>query len=318
VPKSKRDWRPTASLDTLIARAHLFEDIRDFFKEKKVLALETPLLGAYTGTDPCLESFQIYAQGKRVGYLQTSPEFSMKRFLAAYPEQPIYQITRAFRAEEEGRWHHPEFTILEWYRPGWTLAMLQEEVQELLHRVLGVSEGERVTYAHLFQTHYGFCPHTVSQTQLESTVLSEGGEGLSLSDGRRRDDCLDFLISHGIEPRLGLERPVFVYDYPASQAALAKVKGDPPVAARFECYYQGRELANAYDEVVDAEEQRKRFAQDNHLRETLGLDRVEPDPFLLAALDSLPKGVGIALGVDRLCCLALGLEDLSEVLSFRY
>ena len=305
------DWRPTASLETLRLRADIIGRVRAFFASRGMLEVETPLLGRHTVTDPHIESIGI---GR--SYLQTSPEYAMKRLLAA-GSGPIFQICKAFRAEESGSRHNPEFTMLEWYRPGFDHDQLMDEVDAMLQEVVSAAAAERETYEALYQRHVGANPHRADAAELARAAEACGvtvAEGLGLS----RDDWLNLLMAQVIEPQLGAEAPVFVYDYPADLAALAKIRpGEPPVAERFEVYFRGTELANGYHELTGAREQRERFERDNETRRALGYDEIEPDERLLAALESgVPASAGVALGLDRLILIATGARTLADVLSF--
>jgi len=313
------DWRPTAPLGNLRRRAEVVAKVRTFFAERDVLEVETPSLSTATVTDLHLASLRLAddaaSAGLRGAYLQTSPEFHMKRLLAA-GSGPIFQIARAFRDGESGRRHNPEFTILEWYRPGWDHHRLMDEVGELLSIVLGVAPAERITYRDAFQRHTGLDPFSAGDDDLERCAADHGmppprGE---LS----RDDRLHLVMSAAVEPELGRTRPTFVYDYPASQAALARIRDDePPVAERFEAYVGGVELANGYHELVDANEQARRFVADQRTRERAGMRPVRPDGRLLAALaHGLPPCAGVALGLDRLVMLACEAESIDQVIAF--
>jgi lysyl-tRNA synthetase class 2 len=305
------DWRPTASIEALRLRAAILGRIRKFFESRGVLEVETPVLGRATVTDPHIHSI-------RAGeaYLQTSPEYAMKRLLAS-GSGPIFQICKAFRADESGSRHNPEFTLLEWYRPGFDHHRLMDEVDALLQEVVGAAGAERVSYEALFQRHVGTNPHAA-----DACELARAAESLSVSVAEAatltREDWLNLLMAHVIEPKLGSSAPVFVYDYPADLAALAKIRaGEPPVAERFEVYFRGTELANGYHELTDAREQRERFRRDIETRRALGSDDVEPDERLLAALESgIPASAGVALGVDRLVLIAASAPSLRDVLSF--
>lgn len=312
------DWRPGATLDILRARARLNADIRSFFAARGVLEVETPLLCAATVTDLHLASFVVAGAP---GYLQTSPEFAMKRLLAA-GSGPIYQLGKAFRAGDLGARHNPEFTLLEWYRPGFSLAQLMAETEALLLATLGealaFTSCDRTTYRALFEARFALNPHAADVGVLRARVTAE----TSFGDAAALDAaaCLDLLFSSCLEPALGHERPLFVSDFPASQAALSRVivnaDGDR-VAARCEVYVRGMELANGYDELLDSAEQRRRFAADNALRRERGLPEIPLDERLLAALaQGLPACSGIALGVDRLLMLRTGATSLDEVLAF--
>lgn len=321
----RSDWRPSASLDVLRLRAHLLATIRAFFAARGVLEVDTPALSTAGASDPHLESFTVSygGPGPRHGqilYLHTSPEFPMKRLLAA-GSGSIYQIAKVFRDGEAGRRHNPEFTLVEWYRVGFDHRQLMVEVAELVTSLLGdrlLGTTEQLSYAEVFQRYLDLDPHRASITELTACVE---GQGLSAPPGMPEDDpdpWLDLLLSHCIEPRLGQGRLTFIDDYPVSQAALAQVRpGDPPVGERFELYLQGIELANGFYELGDAQEQRRRFVADNEIRAARGLATVPVDEQLLAALAAgLPAGAGVALGFDRLLMIAAGKSSLEEVLAF--
>lgn len=319
------DWRPGATLDILRERARLNADIRSFFSARGVLEVETPLLCATTATDLHLASFAVgdrdvpaAGEGPSAGkYLQTSPEFAMKRLLAA-GSGPIYQLGKSFRAGDRGARHNPEFTMLEWYRPGFSLAQLMMETAALLATTLACGECDRTSYRALFEARFALNPHVAGVAALRALVEKETSYGAA--GDLDAVACLDLLFSACIEPGLGRERPLFVFDFPAAQAALAQVgvnsDGDR-VAARCEVYVRGMELANGYDELVDPAEQRRRFDADNALRRARGLPRIPVDDRLLAALaHGLPACSGIALGVDRLLMLRTGAPSLDAVLAF--
>lgn len=317
-------WQPTAGREALLARARLLAQIRRFFAERGVLEVETPLLASHTVTDPFIEPFAVSGAvlpaavapgGKR--YLQTSPEYAMKRLLAA-GSGPIYQLCKAFRDDECGARHNPEFTLLEWYRPGFDEQALMDEVEALLGACLGRVDSLRLSYAALFEEVLGLDPHRATARELEQRARAEVDVGALRAD---RDTWLDLLLTHCIEPELAHRGIVGVHDFPASQAALActrEVDG-VQVARRFEFYVDGVELANGYFELRDPVEQRRRFAADNTRRVALDRPQREPDPFLLAALEAgLPECSGVALGVDRLLMVAIGAASLAEVLSFSW
>jgi len=313
-------WRPTASLDNLRRRAQLLDRVRSFFAERGVLEVETPLLGAATVSDLHLSSLSCSGSAvapDRALYLQTSPEFAMKRLLAAHGE-PIYQVCKAFRDGEAGRLHNPEFTILEWYRPGWDHHRLMQEVDELLATTLATPPGERITFREAFQRHLGLDPLAASTPEVVQCATDHGfGCGCGL-DGDDRDGWLDLLLSHCVEPHLGRGRPSLVHDFPASQAALARIRDDdPPVAERFEAWVEGLELANGYHELTDAAEQRQRFEEDLRRRRSRGLPEVPLDTRLLDALEhGLGPCAGVALGFDRLVMLACGATNIADVIPF--
>jgi lysyl-tRNA synthetase class 2 len=317
------DWRPTARLDVLAARARVLAAIRGFFAEAGVLEVETPALSFAGSTDPALASLSTTYTGPAAPagatlWLQTSPEFAMKRLLAA-GSGPIWQLCKVFRDGERGSRHNPEFSLLEWYRPGVSMHDLVDEVVALLQRVLGgdLCE-ERLTYAQAFERRVAVDPLGATIETLQAAALQAGiagAECLRLAD---RDAWLDLLMTHCIEPGLGANGITVVHDYPASQAALARLRADDPrVAERFEVYVRGVELANGFHELADAAEQRLRFAADNVTRRSAGLPEVPADQRLLAALEAgLPDCCGVALGVDRLVMLATGAQRIDEVVAF--
>ncbi len=298
-----------ATLRNLGKRARLVGRLRAFLTARGYLEVETPLISPYRVPDRHLVSVPAGD-----GFLQTSPEFAMKRLLAA-GSGPIFQIGKAFRGGEQGRRHAVEFTIAEWYRPG-PLAGLLREMDLLLQDLLLVPSAEAVTWAGLFRRGIGVDPFAVSDESLQRLAEAHGHPG----QPETRTAALEFLFSRLVEPGLGAERPVFVTHYPADMAALARLTPDDPrTSERFEVFYQGLELANGYDELQDPEEHRRRFAADNRARAAAGLPPAAPDPRFLAALEDpgLPRCSGVALGVDRLVMAAVGAEDLDEVIAFR-
>jgi elongation factor P--(R)-beta-lysine ligase len=315
-------WQPTASLPILRKRAALIAKIRNFFAERGVLEVETPLLSHGTVTDPHVVGipaiFKTYGTNQeKICYLQTSPEYAMKRLLAV-GSGSIYQICKAFRQGEVGTLHNPEFTMLEWYREGFDHHALMDEMDDLLQLVLGVGAAQRVSYGDLFQQYLGFNPHVISATELAAYGHANNIplQGV-LTD---KDAWLDLLWTHCIEPKVGLQRPLFLFDYPVSQAALAKIRdGQPALASRFEVYFKGIELANGFHELQDACEQQRRFENDLAFRAQHGLPELAIDKRFLAALThGLPNCAGVALGLDRLLMLALDCEKVADVLSFEF
>lgn len=313
-------WQPDAAPGNLRLRADLLARIRGFFADRDVLEVDTPLMCHATGTDPHLEALVLELAPGDWRYLQTSPEFAMKRLLAA-GSGPIYQLCKAFRRDEAGQRHNPEFTMLEWYRPGFDDRNLMNEVAALMAVCLPASTPAadagipRITYRDLFRQHLALDPFVASDDELLACArryTDPGDTALS------RDDTLHLLMALGIEPHL--QEPVFVVDFPASQAALAQITNGPDgkaVARRFELFVAGMELANGYLELTDAAEQARRFAADNGQRQAAGSAVREVDARLLAALNhGLPACAGVALGFDRLVMLAAGAGHIREVLSF--
>lgn len=313
-----RPWRPAASLQTLHARAELLAQVREFFAQRGVLEAQTPLLSAAGGTDPNLDSLRVESDSLGTGYLITSPEFAMKRLLAAYGEA-VYQICPVFREGEQGRLHNPEFTLLEWYRPGFDHHRLMDETEALLGELLEPEgQTERITYRDAFVSTAGIDPHSADLAALRKTLSTQGiAEPIGI-DAEDRDAWLDLLMGAVVAPRLGKDGLCFICDYPASQAILARIKhGDPPVAERFEVFYRGVELANGFHELTDAVELRQRFEAERDSRQAQ--NRICPpiDAALLNALEhGLPDCAGVALGLDRVLMLKLSLDSLAETLAF--
>lgn len=312
-------WQPTTSIEALQARARLNRVIRGFFAARGVLEVETPLLCHSTATDPHLHSFAV-PTGDYTCYLQTSPEFPMKRLLAA-GSGPIYQLGKAFRFEETSRLHNPEFTLLEWYRPGWTLEQLVDEVEALVldaATALGadLQPFPRFTHAEVFRQVLGLDSHSCADADLLAAARRRvNGDFASLD----RNGLLDLLMSHVVEPALP-ETGAFVLDFPVSQAALAQKARRPDgglVAQRAELYISGMEIANGYQELVDPAEQRDRFEADLAYRVQHGLPALPLPAFLLGAMETgLPESAGVALGVDRLLMVLTGATDIASVVGF--
>jgi lysyl-tRNA synthetase class 2 len=311
-------WRPTATLNALQRRAAMLAAAREFFAGRGVLEVETPILSSAAVSDPQIESLATRVAGMAArSYLCTSPEYAMKRLLAA-GSGDIYQICKVFRDAERGRWHNPEFTLIEWYRLGYDDAALMTEVEALVGCLLAprrLEPAERLSYAAALQRHAGVDAHAASDGDLTESARRHGVVCDAELD---RDAKLDLLMGLVVGPLLGLDRPCFICDYPASQAALARLKpGLPPVAARFELYLNGVELANGFHELVNAGEQRARFGQDLALRRARGQAESPLDEHLLAALTAgMPDCAGVALGFDRLVAIALGAAQLADAMAF--
>jgi lysyl-tRNA synthetase class 2 len=292
---------------------------REFFKRRGVLEVETPILSAAAVSDPQIESLatQIAGLPGRV-YLCPSPEYAMKRLLAS-GSGDIYQICKVFRDAERGRWHNPEFTMIEWYRLGFDDAALMDEVETLIGELLApirrLEAAERLSYSAALQRHAGVDAFSSSEAELREAAIRHG---ISCEAELDRDAKLDLLMGLVVGPRLGRERPCFIFDYPASQAALARLRpGDPRVAARFELYLDGLELANGFHELVQPKEQRGRFTHDLAVRRVRGQRQPPLDENLLAALENgLPDCAGVALGFDRLVAIAMGANRLADAMSF--
>ena len=310
----RTDFLPTASLLMLQRRALLLAQVRKFFDSRGFFEVETPLLSHDTVVDRHLDPLAVTLfsdpRQPEVGrklWLQTSPEFGMKRLLAA-GATAIYQITRAFRGGEAGPLHNPEFTMVEWYRVGDDYAAGMQLLAELAEEILQAGNPERLTYREAFLTHAGIDPYADSPLPIPEHLPSD-------SD---RDLILDYLLTKRVEPGLGRNLPTILYDYPASQSALARIRyGNPPVAERFELYFHGIELANGYHELVDPVVLRERNQKNNQLRAADGKYTLPEDSRLLSAMGhGLPSCSGCALGFDRLLMLITGAATIQEVMAF--
>jgi len=314
------DWRPSASLEVLRHRARMLGIARTCFTEAGVVEVETPLLSRAAVTDVHLDSVPAEVAGLGRMYLHTSPEYPMKRLLAAGLGD-CYQVCRVFRDGERGSHHNPEFTMIEWYRLGFDAQRLMDDVEALVRRMLAglrdVPRAQRITYREAVREVGGADPMVASARELVA-ALRHHGVAVPPSSLQDRDALLDLLVSAVVGPRLGHDRPVFVHDYPASQAALARIRpADFPVAERFELYLDGLELANGFHELADSSEQRRRFEADLAARASLGRPARPVDERFLAALDhGLPDCSGVALGFDRLVMAACRLSSIDEVLAF--
>lgn len=308
--KSKKEKLPSLQ-DAIRSRNEVYQILRDFFKARQVMEVETPLLCQYAITDPFIDSFQVNPSGY---FLQTSPEYAMKRLLVEGVGD-IFQITKAFRVETSGHKHNPEFTMLEWYRAEFNHHQLMDEMDELLQLILKCKNAERVSYQHLFLRELSLDPFAISLKELQVIAHDKINLSQTFDDP---DTYLQLLFSHGIEPSLGFHAPCFIYDFPPSQAALACIREDSPrVGERFEVYIQGTELANGFHELQNAAEQLKRFQDDQQKRRQLGLKPMEIDHRFINALQKgLPACSGVALGLDRLLMLKMGVTDIQSVLCF--
>ena len=362
---SRNDFLPTADWENLRLRATMLHRLREFFDSRGFLEVETPILSADTVVDRHLDPFwtEIRGQGSGVSrqsagtpnlqiskspnqlWLQTSPEFAMKRMLAAGAGR-IYQVARVFRLDELGPLHNPEFTLVEWYQPGDGLdegMQLTSDLCETLlssrHTPCAVRPGdnvdsaangtrsvpatfstERITYRQAFNRYLGIEPHTADGNELAAIAKKLGIESPASLATDDRDGWLDLLMVERIQPNLGQDQPTLLYDYPASQAALARVRpGNPPVAERFELYIGGVEIANGYHELLDPAELRARNARVNAQRRADGKPALPEESRLLAAMESgLPASVGVALGFDRLVMAAIGAKTIAEVIAFPF
>lgn len=300
-------WQPTASLSNVRLRATLLSRIRQFFAKRDVLEVETPLLSQHTVTDLHIESFRTESH-----YLQTSPEYAMKRLLAA-DSGPIFQICKAFRHNETGYQHNPEFTLLEWYRPGFNHHDLMNEVDALLQLSLGTAPGERISYQQLFSNKFNINPHDCNLKSLQKCAAEYKLNVIEpVAD---KDTLLQLLLSHFVVPQLGFDKPIFIYDFPSSQAALAKINRGK--AERFEVYVQGSELANGFHELTDAKEQLHRFETQQARRKKLNREVPAIDRRFIDALQhGLPTCAGVAVGLDRLLMILANTKNIHDVIAF--
>lgn len=302
----------TDTLSILKSRALFFEKIRFFFRERGFLEVDTPLLAMSAHTDLYIEPLvtHIQFQTPQKYYLQTSPEFAMKQLLAS-GSGPIFQICKAFRDGDDGRYHRPEFTMLEWYRPHYDHNALMNEVEAFLQALLGTQKAQRFSYQQLFLDFLNVDPFDISHESLKSVAKKAGASEAVLAS--EKDALLHFLFTT-FETALGETAPCFVYDFPPSQAGLSKMNVEKNVAERFEVFYKGIELGNGFHELCDPEEQRKRFEADNIAREKKNHPRIPLNENFLKSLADLPPCSGIAMGVDRMLMINVGASRISEVL----
>ena len=312
-------WRPSANLASLQRRAQALATARDFFRARNVLEVETPAIVNSPVSDVNIVSVRLDVPGREFSsfFLHTSPEYAMKRLLAS-GSGDIYQLCRVFRGAERGRQHNPEFTMVEWYRLGFSIEELMQEVAALVQALLGRElPVEMLSYRDAVKRHAGFDPLDADDATLQRAAQALGFEA-QRSRAASRNELLDLIVGAQVGPALGVSALTFVHRYPASQAALARLDaGDPRLALRFELYYRGMELANGYHELTNAAEQRQRFDADQQARAARGLPAFSLDRYLLAALDAgLPDCAGVALGFDRVLMLAMNASSIDEVLAF--
>ena len=315
---------PSCQLEQIQHRAHVLAKIRQFFKDRDVVEVETPILCHGIGTDPQLAFFSTqynFQPEAETLYLQTSPEFAMKRLLAA-GSGSIYQICKAFRNGESGRVHNPEFTLLEWYRTGFDLFQLMAEIEQLINELFvsygQLPETQITTYRAVFEHHTGLNPLVFSETDYVGYAEQNGiPEAVSIC-GERHDLWLDFVFSHRVQPNLGDKGLCMVYGFPACQSSLARLNSDDPrITDRVEIFIRGIELGNGFYELTDADEQERRFDLETAYRRQYGLPVVEKDSrFLNALAYGLPNCSGMAIGLDRLLMLLTGVDSLDQVLAF--
>ncbi|MBS0032537.1 MAG: elongation factor P--(R)-beta-lysine ligase [Candidatus Baumannia cicadellinicola] len=316
-------WKPRASIHNLFIRAKIINDIRIFFINRGLLEVETPVMSHTTVPDIYLFPFQtnlyflekVPEKGVPM-YLITSPEYHMKRLLAA-GSGPIFQICHSFRNQEYGNYHNPEFTLLEWYRPYYNMVDIMDEVNIFLQTIIHCDSAEMLSYQQVFRLHVGIDPLLAELDELNQ-VLVKFNLSSTISLYNDRDKLLDFLFLMLVRPHLGNNKPVFIYNFPASQSLLAELNSDDHrVAERFEVYFHGIELANGSRELTDADLQRERFMQENNKQVAMNRPPRLIDEQLLAALEcGLPSCSGVALGIDRLLMLTLKAKHISEVMAF--
>ena len=316
-------WKPGASINALKARAKLLSKVRSFFKERSVLEVETPLLSSSADNDPQINLFSLSKINNTDNsklYLQPSPELFMKRLLAS-GSGSIFQISKAFRNHENGKFHNSEFSILEWYRVNFSSDELIEEIAALIRIILETPDLEVIKkkYADVFLEYLDLHIVDMDSKDLENFVV-EMTEIDNISGKMEKDDWLDLLMGNLIIPMLGLDHLVFITDYPASQSALAKInKKNKNEAHRFELFYRGYELANGFEELTNHSEQRERFHQNNMKRRDRAQEELIIDNKFLSALDyGLPECSGVAVGLDRVLMCLLETNDIDEVLSFSF
>jgi len=318
------DWQPSASFDALRLRARLNATVRAFFAERGVMEVETPVMSMAGNTDPNIASFKLEFSGRtdgapRTRWLRTSPEYPLKRLLAAGLGD-CYELGRVFRDGEAGGRHNPEFTMLEWYRLGWDHTRLIDETAALVQAALALvgrtATLSRIAYHDLYRQRLGIDPATASEAELRAAL----GDVVIDPAGLNHDDWLDLLMTHRLQPSFGADELLAVYDYPASQCALARIRdGEPPVAERFELYLGPLELANGYHELADAAEQGARFDRDRQVRRGRGDMEPARDERLLQALNAgFPACAGVAMGMDRLIMAMLGTGRIADVLAFDF
>lgn len=318
---STQNWQSVAELETMKKRARMLQSIRAFFVERDVLEVDTPSLSIAAVTDLHIESFVTNMQ-RQSYYLHTSPEYPMKRLLASgYPS--IYQICKVYRCEEQGVFHNPEFTMLEWYRLGFDYKQLMGEVSCLLELLSAECDLniplEKVTYQQAFMQNISIDPLNTTVEKCRQCCLQQQIEIPQGMSDDNLDEWLDWLLTQAVAPAFNAKGFTILYDYPASQCALASISNDGSVAERFEVFYGELELANGFNELTDASEQRARFEGDNKKRQQAGLETMPIDENFLQALEAgFPKCAGVAIGLDRLLMVLTGEEAISDVLAFPF
>ena len=310
---SAENWRPGASWPTLERRARLRGDLRAFMAERGVLEVDTPLISSAAPSERGLHTFVV----ESAGHLVPSPEHALKRLLAA-GSGPIYQLGPVFRAGEAGRWHNPEFCMLEWYRPEATVTDIIDETEALMGAVTGLTCAPRRRYRDVFEAVTGLDPITSNTPQLAAWAIHQDLAPHTVEDRSDRAFWLDLIMSLAVQPTLGRDAPICVTGFPAEDAVLVETRAnDPRIAERFECFWQGVELANGAQELTDVAFARERMDREHRLRAKANAPETPRDDRLLAAMDAgLPRCAGVALGVDRLLALTCGFDALAPVLAF--
>ncbi|MCC7430937.1 EF-P lysine aminoacylase GenX [bacterium] len=310
----RNNFFSTSNLENLKTRSLLLKNLRIFFEAKGYLEVETPLLSHFPSIDLHIEPFTTFSANNEEFFLQTSPEFAMKRLLAC-GFGSIFQVCKAFRNGEFGNLHNPEFTIVEWYKPGFSHFELMAEISELFTKLLQTKPAKFTSYKEAFETHLKINPFLCSTEDLQNLAKQKLTTLPNLENSK--DDWLNFLLTEFVEKKLGVEQPEFLYNYPSSQAALSKINGG--FAERFELYVDGIELCNGFHELTDAKEQAKRFELENQKRESQGKRVLPKDTRFLQALEfGIPACSGVALGFDRLVLLALKTKNIKETLTFSF
>ena len=316
---SAESWQTEVSLEVLQARDTMLRALRSYFEDSGAIEVTTPTMATRGVTDCHIDNLSVQS-ADQIYFLQTSPEYAMKKLLARYPVA-MFQVCQAYRGGEKGERHNPEFTMLEWYRPGFTLEQLMDDTQGFLDQVATalsypLSRCRRASYASLYEDRWGMNPHLASDSALRDIAhaVTDCSHIEEHKDAGTRADYFDLIFSEAIEP--DLVEPTIIYDYPACQSALARISLEDGVARRFEVFINGLELANGYDELVDATELAGRMESNNRLRATRGLDQIEPDRDLVQALEHLSQCAGIAVGLDRLLMALTGKRQILDVVTF--
>lgn len=318
--KKKNTWKSDITISNLKKRALIVKNIRIFFDNRNILEVDTPAISNRTVTDVNISPFytKLIISKKlknKKFYLITSPEYHMKRLLAS-GTGPIYQICKCFRNEELGNYHNPEFTILEWYRPGYNIFQLMKEVNDLLKNILCCPDGDIISYKDIFVKILHIDPLSISKKKLINIAYQLGLKS-ALKNNETKDNILQLLFMLKIEPNIGNIKPCFIYHFPKNQAALSKINNqDKRISERFEIYFKQTELANGFDELINKKEQLNRFKKENNKRSKIGLPKQKIDMYLLNSLNEMPQCSGVAIGIDRLIMLALNVKNINNVLSF--